>query len=169
MSTGGTVHTILTTGLVSSISPGTISILAEGFYEIWLYSPTGGVALLRGLHFVWAPVTRIDINYAANSTTFGITPAVVGEIYSITGTLQASSSVVLEAAGPGTPTAYLEVYTPSGTLIHTFESSGTYGREAITVAAPLFMPESGFYQFRLYGDAVTTSVGFLGMHASIIS
>lgn len=161
---GTIVFDMTTAGVVAALAPlSNIIIPSAGFYEWWISSPSGGTAVFSGFNLVWAPIVEFNANFGANETTIGITPTSIGSLYLPVGTMQSSTQVVLEAYGPGTPTATLEIYKPDTTLLTTFTSSGVAGREVISLAAPIFISAAGFYNFQLYGDAVTTISGFSGL------
>lgn len=169
--TGGTVvYDVTYVGTPTTIAPaGNISIAASDFYEMWVRSPSGGTALLRGIHFVWQTLTGLSVNFATNVTNVGIVPIVAGGLYLTTGNLQGSTAVVMDAYGVGSPTAFLDIIRPDTlAVIATLQTSGVAGREAVALGAPLYLPVSDFYILHLRADAPTTSVGFYGMKAQVI-
>jgi hypothetical protein len=170
MSDGGVVYSTTVTGGVASIPlPGNINIASAGFYEWWLRSPSGGTGLLNGVHLVWSPVTSMNLNFSANVTLLGTTPFVAGCVYMSAGTLQTGAVAVLDAYGPGTPTAYLDVIRPDlNTVVGTFQTSGVAGRQEAATTAPISLPISGFYTLHLRGNAATTTTGFHALRASIV-
>lgn len=170
MSDGAVVYNqTFTGGVVSHPLPGNINIAAAGFYEWWLRSPSGGTALLNGFHLVWSPVTSMSVNFSANVTLLGSTPLIAGMVYMPAGTLQAGAAAVLDAYGPGTPTAYLDVIRPdTSAVVATFQTSGTAGREEVSLLGPVSLPISAFYVLQLRGDAAATNTGFHALRSSIV-
>lgn len=169
MSDSAIVYDVTVAGFVVSVTPAAnIIIPTEGFYELWLWSPSGGVASLAGTHFVWAPTTSLDIDYASNVITYGVVPTEIGSVYLTPGTLQGTTSVVLSSTGPGAPVTILELRRPDTfAVIATFMTSGTPGREVVTIAGPVYVPVAGFYTMTMYGGTVTTASGFHGMKANV--
>lgn len=170
MSDGAIVYDVTKTGVSSSTTPaGNIIIPTEGFYEMWLSSPSGGIAMLTGIHLVWTSTSGLNFDYSAFESNIGTVPADVGTLYLSPGTLQGTTQVVLSASGAGTPTAYLELRRPdTAAVIATFTSSGAGGREVVTIPGPVYVPVAGFYTLSLYGDVITTITGFHGFVGSVV-
>ncbi len=165
---GAVIWDVMTTGAVASVAPvGNVVIGTTGFYDFYVRSPSSGVALLRGVRLVWSPTTNVEVNNTANEVVLGITPTLVGSIYLPGGSLQGGSQVVLAAYGPGSPFAIFELVDPLGSTVATLTTSGTPGREVISIP-PTFLTSAGFYTLRLYGDAATTTSSVHGAHITVI-
>lgn len=158
------VWDVTTLGSVASVAPvSNVVVPTTGFYNLFLRSPSLGVAVLSGIRLVWSLTTSVEINFSANTDMMGTVPTGAGSLYLPAGTLQGTSAVVLSAYGPGSPQGTLEVYDPSNNLVFTVTTPGTPGQFVVMLPS-LYLTLPGFYSFLLYGDAGTTTVGLGGAH-----
>lgn len=166
--TGGTVvDTLSATGVLQDVQPsGDIAIPAEDWYDLYLKSDVPATnAILRGVKFEYTATTGTGVRQAFEQSQTGTTPLLVGSVYLVAGTLQATSKCMMGTSAGGTATVELRRFT-GGAVITTWAASGA--RQNKTLGATAAIAAADWYDVYLYGDAGPTVAEVWGMDWTVL-